>query len=71
VIKVTAAGKAPWQVVHHASSDASYDVWLVDTEAPTVRARADSARPPRRSGASTTRRKQAKKPPSALHNLDF
>jgi serine/threonine protein kinase len=70
VIKVTAQGKAPWQVVHHASSDASYDVWLADMEPAAVR-EASTASPRRAAASTSTRRKVHKKPPSALRKLDF
>ena len=70
VIKVAAPGKAPWQVVHHASNDANYDVWLVDTEPPRAR-EASATQSVRRSTAHATRRKAPKKPPSALRKLDF
>ncbi len=68
VIKVAAPGKVPWQVVHHASNDASYDVWLVDIERPRARQGATQST---RSTAQATRRKAPKKPPSALRKLDF
>jgi hypothetical protein len=71
VIKVAAPGKAPWQVVHHASSDASYDVWLVDTDPPSPRASTASTHQARRNAAAVVRRKTPKQPPSALRKLDF
>ena len=66
VIRVTAADKAPWQAVHHASASASYDVFMVDSDPP----------PPARAAATTTRTtggraKAHKRPPSALRRLDF
>jgi serine/threonine-protein kinase len=68
VIKVAAAGRTPWQVVHHASSDARYDVWLAPAEA--APARAPTAAAPRRA-APPQRRKAPRAPPSALRELDF
>jgi len=70
VIKVLAAGKWPWQVVHHASGDASYEVLLVDrpiTPAPAV---SQSRRAAKRSGGAPKKR-EPKAPPSALKQLDF
>ena len=32
VIKVTAPGKAPWQAVHHASANATFEVFMVPLE---------------------------------------
>jgi hypothetical protein len=66
VIRVTAQGKAPWQAVHHSSSSASYDVFMVDSEPPP-------ARPPTTATRSSTasRSKAHKRPPSALRRLDF
>ena len=70
VIRVVAPGKAPWQAVHHASGDATYEVWLVDSPPPPAPKaaphRTSTARP-----AAAARPKAHKKPPSALRNLDF
>jgi serine/threonine-protein kinase len=71
VIKVAAPGKAPWQVVHHASSDASYEVWLVDNDPPTRRASTASTQSARRNAGAVARRKTPRQPPSALRKLDF
>jgi hypothetical protein len=64
VIRVTAPEKAPWQAVHHASSDATYEVMLADapkgvrpSPAPASRPRPKATRPARA--------------PSALRQLDF
>jgi len=69
VIRVTAPGKTPWQVVHHASADASYEVWLVDSESAPAARVSKSSTISRVPTAHRTRPK--KKPPSALRNLDF
>jgi hypothetical protein len=69
LIKVAAKDKAPWQVVHHASSDASYDVWLAPAQATSPPAAASAAR--RTAAGTAPRRKPAKQPPSALRKLDF
>jgi serine/threonine-protein kinase len=66
VIRVTAQGKAPWQAVHHSSSSASYDVFMVDSEPPTARPAATSTR-----SSTASRSKAHKRPPSALRRLDF
>jgi serine/threonine-protein kinase len=68
LIKVAARDKAPWQVVHHASSDASYDVWLAPAQAASP---STAASPTRRAASAPVRRKTAKRPPSALRKLDF
>ena len=65
VIRVSAAGKAPWQAVHHASASATYDVFLADSE-PVHRLAANPTHAPASSHAKTH-----KKPPSALKRLDF
>jgi serine/threonine protein kinase len=84
-IRVTAAGMAPWQVTHVASTDGAYDVVLIpiapeatelDTKA-VVGTRSPAAQP----AGSSTRRKHSparrapvdaqQKPPSALKQLDF
>jgi hypothetical protein len=70
VLRVTAPGKAPWQTVHHATSDATYEVWLVDGEngspvAPRL------AAPQAARATVNAPRKPRKKPPSALRRLDF
>ena len=62
VIKVAAKGSSPWQVVHHASADAEFDVLLVEEK------RKPRARPPRRAAAKKPKRT---KPPSVLRKLDF
>ena len=68
LIRVTAAGMAPWQVVHHASAGASYDVVLV----PADRMRRATASQPQRSAQSVTARKrQTDEPPQVLPRLDF
>jgi serine/threonine-protein kinase len=67
VIKVLAEGKTPWQVVHHASADATYGVLLVDEARPS--------RPPRpeqqAKRARPRPRPRPKKPPAVLRKLDF
>jgi len=70
VLRVTATGKAPWQTVHHATSDASYEVWLVDGEngSPTA---PQLAAPQADRATVNAARKPRKKPPSALRRLDF
>jgi hypothetical protein len=65
VIRVSAAGKAPWQAVHHASASATYDVFLADSE-PVQRPAASTSHATVSSHAKTH-----KKPPSALKRLDF
>jgi serine/threonine-protein kinase len=71
VIKVTAPGKIPWQAVHHASADASFDVELVERESTASASR--GSKPLETGRASSTSQKKAahKKPPSALRRLDF
>jgi serine/threonine-protein kinase len=65
VIKVLADGKAPWQVVHHASANATYEVMLVDAPKPAPRRKA------RRPQRTTPRPRTKKKPPAVLRKLDF
>jgi hypothetical protein len=67
VIRVLAEGKAPWQVVHHSSADASYQVFLADAPA------AAHKQPSRAKAPPAKRRKPAppQKPPSVLRKLDF
>jgi eukaryotic-like serine/threonine-protein kinase len=66
VIRVTAAGKAPWQAVHHSSASASYDVFMVDSDPRPTRSAATSQRT-----STASRAKANKRPPSALRRLDF
>jgi hypothetical protein len=68
VIKVVAPGKAPWQAVHHASGDATYEVWMVDSAEPAPAAVKKSAAVAKSTAA---RPRVHKKPPSALRKLDF
>jgi serine/threonine protein kinase len=66
VIRVTAEHKAPWQAVHHASSDATYDVMLA--EAPPAVTRAASGPHPR---VARPKAKASTRAPQALRQLDF
>ncbi len=70
VIKVTAPGMVPWQAVHHASADASYEVALVKP-APTPAAPRAASTAAATRHTPATRPKVHKKPPSALRRLDF
>jgi hypothetical protein len=76
VIKVTAPGKSAWQAVHHASADATFEVFMVPLE--SGKSGASSSAQASKTGPSTrvptvarTAAKTRKKPPSALRNLDF
>lgn len=71
VIKVTAPGKIPWQAVHHASADASFDVALVDRESTTAAPRASRTVDTSRGPSAGQKKAAHKKPPSALRRLDF
>jgi hypothetical protein len=76
VIKVTAPGKAAWQAVHHASANATFDVFMVPLD--SGKSGASGAAQAGKSSPSTrvptvarTASKARKKPPSALRTLDF
>jgi hypothetical protein len=72
VIRVTSPGMVPWQVVHHASADAAFEVALVkdDTLRQSQRPR-PATEPVPSGGAASAPKKVHKKPPSALRKLDF
>jgi len=71
VIRVTSPGMVPWQVVHHASADASFEVALVKDDTQRQAPRARPATEPAPSSAASAPKKVHKKPPSALRKLDF
>ncbi|MFI5307422.1 MAG: serine/threonine-protein kinase [Polyangiales bacterium] len=70
VIRVTSTGMVPWQVVHHASADATFEVALVKDDALRQPQHTYSPVDPAHTAAAAPK-KAHKKPPSALRKLDF
>jgi serine/threonine-protein kinase len=67
LIRVSAKGKTPWQVVHRASADGAYEVVL-----PPVQATSGAATAPPRARKHAAAHSSAElEPPQALRRLDF